>query len=168
MEIPENIADAKPLANRDDHRCFACGPNNPVGLRMKFFTDEQSVFASVPVPDHLCGWDNLVHGGVITTMLDEIMSWAAIYLLKTIILTKSVKVEFLKPLFIGAAVRVVGRVQQRISEREAIMEGFLYNAEGHLCSRSTGTFALIKPQVAKKLGVMGEEGIKAFEVIINS
>jgi uncharacterized protein (TIGR00369 family) len=168
MEIPIDIRQGKPLANRDDHRCFACGPNNPAGLRMQFFTDEQSVFSSVQVPEHLCGWDNLVHGGVITTMLDEIMSWAAIYLLKTIILTKSVQVDFLKPLFIGAAVTVVGRVRERISSNEAVMEGVLYNADGNLCSRSTGTFALIKPKVAQKLGVMGEEGIKSFEVIINS
>ena len=65
----------KPLRNRRDHHCFACGPQNPHGLKMTFYTDERSVYSWVTVPGHLRGWDNLIHGGVISAILDEIMSW---------------------------------------------------------------------------------------------
>ena len=35
----------KQIPNRGDHKCFGCGPGNPIGLQMKFFTDEESVFS---------------------------------------------------------------------------------------------------------------------------
>ena len=79
----------KLLPNDRGHRCFGCSPLNPHGLQMTFYTNETSVFSKVKVPEHLCGWNNLVHGGVLTTIMDEIMSWAAIYLLKQIPMTKS-------------------------------------------------------------------------------
>ena len=65
------------LPNMENHGCFGCGSMNPSGLRMKFFTDETSIVSWVNVPQHLCGWSNLVHGGVISTLLDEIVGRSA-------------------------------------------------------------------------------------------
>jgi acyl-coenzyme A thioesterase PaaI-like protein len=48
------------------------------------------------VPEHLCGWSKMVHGGVVTTILDEIMSWSALYLLKKVIVTRTMTIEFIK------------------------------------------------------------------------
>jgi len=64
-----------------------------------------SVFSWLKVPDHLFGWDNLVHGGILSTILGEIMSWSALYLLKEMILTKSMTVAFVKPVFEGWSLR---------------------------------------------------------------
>jgi len=72
----------RPVPNRGDHNCFACGPNNPGGLAMKFYSDGETVVSRLRVDEHLCGWDNLLHGGIISTMLDEIMSWTIIHLLQ--------------------------------------------------------------------------------------
>lgn len=157
----------KPVLNRTDHKCFGCGPVNPYGLKMTFFSDSRSVFSWVTVPDHLCGWDNLVHGGVISTMLDEVMSWAAISLLKKIILTKSITVDFLKPVHIGANLKLEGRVIRVEKNREAKMEAFLYNPKEEICAKSTGIFALLTPKLSKKLGIMDETALKDFEPLID-
>ena len=93
----EKNNDPKHLPNRETHNCFGCSPINASGLQMKFSTDESTVFSRLTVPDHLCGWDRLVHGGVISTILDEIMSWTGIYMLKQITMTKSMTVDFIKP-----------------------------------------------------------------------
>ena len=77
--LPENL---KELPSGRNHNCFGCSPINPSGLRMRFFTDGKAVYSRLQVPAHLCGWSNIVHGGVLTTILDEIMSWAAIRLLQ--------------------------------------------------------------------------------------
>ena len=69
------------LPNRPDHNCFGCSATNPSGLQMKFYTDEVLVFSWLTLPAHLSGWSNLVHGGVISTILDEIMSWTALCML---------------------------------------------------------------------------------------
>ena len=58
------------LPNRRDHNCFGCSPVNASGLQMTFYANETAVFSKVTVPEHLCGWNNLVHGGVLSTILD--------------------------------------------------------------------------------------------------
>jgi uncharacterized protein (TIGR00369 family) len=155
----------KALRNRQDHHCFACGPQNPHGLKMTFYTDDKSVFSWVRVPGHLRGWDNLVHGGVISAILDEIMSWAAIYLIKKITLTKSMTVDFMKPVHVDSELRAEGRVLEQAG-REAQMEGALYNHKGGLCARSSGLFVMLEPRIARRLGVLGDAAIRDFEGII--
>lgn len=158
----------KPLCNRQDHLCFACGPGNSHGLRMTFFTDEDAVFSWLKVPGHLRGWDNLIHGGIISAILDEIMSWAAIYLIKKITLTKSMSVDFLKPVFVDSELKAEGRIVERAGNREALMQGLIYNRKGALCARSRGQFVMLEPKIAKRLGVLGDEAIRDFEHIIQS
>lgn len=156
----------KPIFNPGNHKCFGCSPKNPYGLKMTFFTDDESVFSRVTVPEHLCGWNNLVHGGVISTLLDEIMSWSAIYLFKKVILTKTMTVDFLKPVFIGERLQLEGRIHERTGEREAVMEGRLLNPSGEICARSEAVFALISPRLSRKMGILDEALLKDFEPLI--
>jgi len=152
----------KKLPVRRNHQCFGCSPMNTAGLKMTFATDGVSVISSLKVPEHLCGWNHLVHGGVIATILDEIMSWTAIHLLKKIILTKSVSIEFIKPVFIGNMLTAKGRVIEVKSKREALMEGVIINDRNELCARSQGTFVLFSVEVAKRLKIMDAEALKTF------
>jgi uncharacterized protein (TIGR00369 family) len=155
------------LPNSKMHNCFGCSPVNPSGLQMEFYADDSSVYSLVKVPEHLCGWDNLVHGGVLSTILDEIMSWAAIYLLKRVTLTKSMTIDFLKPVFIENKLKAVGNVLKINNKHEAIMEGVLTNDSGTICARSTANLAIFSPAVAKRLGIANEEHLNWFERIYN-
>ena len=163
MSFKHKTEHCRPLPTLENNKCFGCSPLNPSGLQMKFFTDENSLFSEVTIPEHLCGWDRLVHGGVIATILDEIMSWSAITLLKRIILTKSMTIDFIKPVYVGHVVTVEGMVLERKTEREASMAGLLYNTEGKLCARSQGTFALFTPDAAIRMEIMSKDDVKEFE-----
>ena len=165
MNFKHKTENCRPLPTLENNKCFGCSPLNPSGLQMKFFADEKSLFSEVAIPEHLCGWDRLVHGGVIATILDEIMSWSAITILKRFILTKSMTIDFIKPIYVGHAVTVEGMVLERKSEREASMAGFLYNAEGKLCARSKGTFALFTPDAAIRMEIMSKDDVKEFECL---
>lgn len=156
------------VPKRGDHMCFGCSPINPSGLQMDFYSNGESVFSWLTVPEHLCGWGNLVHGGVLSTILDEVMSWSAIYILKKVIVTKSIKIEFIKPVYIKNELTAEGKVMEIKRRNEAIMEGFIYNHKKDLCARSKGTFALIKPAVAKRLRLVDEEDLKGMEPILKS
>ena len=101
-----------------------------------------------------------------TTMLDEIMGWAAIYLLKKFVLTKNMSVEFIKPVFIGSELKVEGKVLQMTGKREALMGGFIFGPDGDLCATSTGTFPLLTPALAKRLGVVDDTLIESFEPLM--
>lgn len=107
-----NAKHRQPIENTDT-ACFACGSDNPYGLHMKFSTDGTKLYSHLIPPAHMAGWENLLHGGIISTILDEIMAWTALYLLQWIILTKSLHVEFLRPIQVNTELEVQGWVEQQ-------------------------------------------------------
>jgi uncharacterized protein (TIGR00369 family) len=136
---------------------------NASGLRMKFFTDGQVVYSHLRVPAHLCGWSNIVHGGVLSTILDEIMSWSAIYVLKRIALTQTMSVEFLKPVQVGCELRAEARVRETTAKNDVLTEGMIYDPRGDACARATASFKVFSPAVARRLRIADEGSIQWFE-----
>ena len=134
---------------------------------MQFFTNEKAVFSRITVPDHLCGWNNMAHGGVIATILDEVMSWAALYLLKQITLTQSMTIDFIKPVGISTPLEAEGRVIELRGRRDAVLGGFVYNPKGDVCARSEANFKVFSPAVAKRLGLADEASLQWFASIMN-
>lgn len=58
------------------HSCFVCGEFNPLGLKIRFQTDGNTVQTRfLPRSEHI-GFKQTVHGGITATILDEIMVWA--------------------------------------------------------------------------------------------
>jgi uncharacterized protein (TIGR00369 family) len=156
------------LVNPGGHTCFGCSPDNPSGLKMEFHTDGASVVSWFTVPSHLCGWNDMIHGGVIATIMDEIMSWASMCLLGRYILTRGITVDFLKPLRIGRELRAEGRVVEAAGGREARMEGLLFDGEGVLCARATGRFALFTREGLEKMGMFDTAMLDKFGRIFSS
>jgi len=161
-----NPADLHPIANLEGQTCFGCGVSNPVGLHMAFCTDGQRVYSFVTVPPPMAGWDQTVHGGIIATMLDEIMGWSVIYLLKKIGVTKAMTVEFKKPIQVGKQLTVVGTIGETVSERQVMVSGEIYAEDGILCAQSSGTFATMSAQTAVRLGVMRSDYMERFLPIL--
>ena len=155
-----------PLVNKGNHNCFGCSSINSSGLQMKFFTDGEALFSWLTVPSHLCGWDDLAHGGVLAAILDEIMSWTAIHFSKKFSVTRTISCEFLKSVNIGEEIRVEGRVLEFRANKEATVEGRLYKAEDTLCVKGVGTFRLFTVEAMARLGSMKEEMIKKFNFMI--
>ncbi len=153
--------DLKPVISRDAH-CFGCSQKNSHGLKMKFYTDETTLYSWLSVPPHLCGWEGIVHGGVLSTMLDEIMGWSAIYTLRKIVMTKSMTIDYLKPVYIEDKLRVEGKVIERVSDREVIIEGKLYKEDNILCAQTRGTFAVFTTNAIKRMKIMPQEVIDSF------
>ena len=158
----------KPLPKVRNHKCFGCSQENPHGLQMEFFTDEKSIYSWVTIPDHLCGWSNIAHGGVVSTILDEVMGRSMIYLLKSLGLTKAMTVEFLKPVLINRELRAEGSVIEVKNSREALIQGVLHDDEGKVCARSTGTFALADADRIRKMGIASVDVLEWYEEFIAS
>jgi len=157
-----NPAVLKKISNLDGQTCFGCGETNPIGLRMEFLTDGQQVYSFVTVAPTMAGWDQTVHGGIISTILDEIMGWTVIYLLKKIGVTKSITVDFMKPVHVGKPLTVIGSIEESRSERQIIVTGAIYADGDTLCARATGDFAAMPAKTAVRLGVMSSEYMERF------
>ena len=59
-----------------DHNCFACGGSNPIGMRLHIELLEGAARSSWRAGEDFVGWSDKLHGGIVATMLDEVMAWA--------------------------------------------------------------------------------------------
>ncbi|MGH9565644.1 MAG: PaaI family thioesterase, partial [Candidatus Angelobacter sp.] len=81
------------------------------------------------------------HGGIIATILDEAMG--KVNKLRSVVaLTKSMTVEYLKPVPLGEQITVTGHEQQVVG-REHTNVAQITNAAGEVLARSTGTFVAV-------------------------
>ncbi len=93
----------------DDGHCFACGTKNPIGLKLKFDFDGTSLKTGfTPKKEHQ-GYFNIVHGGIITTLLDEVMVQLAIYMGMPAV-TAQMDIRLKKPLKVGEEITVTAEI----------------------------------------------------------
>jgi acyl-coenzyme A thioesterase PaaI-like protein len=126
----------------DDGNCFACGPDNPVGLHLHFDVDGDHVAAKVRLAANYQGWRDIAHGGIVMALLDEAMAHAAGFAGHRGV-TASVKVRFRRPVPIDRMVDVRGRVtwhrRNVLGVEASILEAgvVLAQAEGSFVSRGS-------------------------------
>jgi len=98
----------------EDGHCFVCGTLNPLGFKAVFQVDKEKGRATsrLVIPDGFQGWQNVVHGGIIATLLDEV----AIYACRNIadqVVTAELNVRFRKPVTVGSEVTLMGEVVEQ-------------------------------------------------------
>jgi uncharacterized protein (TIGR00369 family) len=59
---------------RDGSGCFACGQENPIGLRLRFTEEGDGVRAEFTPGPHYQGYEGVVHGGIVAAALDDAMA----------------------------------------------------------------------------------------------
>jgi len=101
-----------PSRFEDDHLCFACGKDNPDGLRLEFESVGDEVRTSIEFPKKFQGYSGVVHGGLVTTVLDEAMV-TLLNRMGYLALTAELSVRFLKPVRVGERVNVSARLLER-------------------------------------------------------
>lgn len=57
--------------------CFVCGHENPHGLQVQFYAEENTVRVDLNFKDHFKSFPHITHGGIQASILDEAMGWAA-------------------------------------------------------------------------------------------
>lgn len=122
----------------DDQHCFVCGKKNPSGLKIEFKENPQSkeIEAEVIFPNHLQGWQNTVHGGLLATVLDEIMIKAAAAAnIKCV--TAEINVKYKKPAFTGTTYQVHGKILEARG-RIITAESRISDASGQIYAQATG------------------------------
>jgi uncharacterized protein (TIGR00369 family) len=89
----------------DDRMCFACGKENPDGLQMEFESIGDDIRSRVVFPRKFQGYSDVVHGGLISTVLDETMV-TLVNRMGYVALTAELCVRFREPVRVGEAVVV--------------------------------------------------------------
>ena len=104
----------------DDNHCFVCGELNVSGLRVRPLIDapNQSATMRLAIPRAFQGWQEIVHGGILATLLDETCAYAAKGLVAHVV-TAEITVTYKKPVPIETELLVFATI---VSRRRKIIE----------------------------------------------
>ncbi len=127
--------------------CFVCGKNNPNGLQLSFEIDreKQTLKSTFVASQTFQGWDGIVHGGIISTLLDEAMA-KLIYELGYQAVTASLEVRFKKPAPILEPLSIYGEITE-VSKRLIRAKARVAKKDGTVLA--TGISTCLKNSLAK-------------------
>ena len=134
------------VSRQQKNFCFACGKNNPEGMRLRFSYDERSkrFISRFRLGRRYTGPPGHAHGGVIATILDEAMGKVN-KLHQVVALTSEITVQYLKPVPLNKSLRVEARGVS-VRGRRHINAAEILNQRGEVLAASRGTFIAIDPQ----------------------
>jgi uncharacterized protein (TIGR00369 family) len=126
--------------------CFACGKDNPQGMRLKFvYDDETRHFVSrFRLSKRYTGPPGHCHGGIIATILDDAMGKVN-KLRDVVALTSQITVNYLRPVPLNQPLRVES-YEVKVEGRRHINTAEIFNEKNEVLARGQGTFIAIDPE----------------------
>ena len=95
----------------EPHNCFACGTLNTGGLHLDLHVDGERCWSDLEIPERFQGWDEIAHGGIVATILDEVMAWSLVDA-DSWGLTARLSVAFKRPVPLGRPIHVEGWITE--------------------------------------------------------
>ena len=135
--------------------CFVCGEKNSGGLRLRFVIDHerQTLRTNFMASPTYQGWDGIVHGGIISTLLDEAMA-KLVYELGYPAVSASLEVKFKKPAPILEPLLVYGEITE-VGRRLIKAKAHVAKENGTILATGTSTF--IKWNVSREAQEEGQK-----------
>ena len=127
-----------------DNYCFVCGKDNPQGLKIAVVYEEEALAAvtELTLPKEYQGWTEVIHGGILATLLDELMAHA-VWKFAGPGVTLGMEVRFHKPLKPEEKIRVRGVLQPAKSRRRQAEAEIIRLADGQKIASGKSRFLLL-------------------------
>jgi uncharacterized protein (TIGR00369 family) len=93
------------------HNCFACGTLNTHGMQLEIHIEEGRSWTELQLERRFEGWEGIAHGGVLCTILDEVMAWSLVGADNWGV-TARLAVDFKRPVPVGRTIRAEGWVTE--------------------------------------------------------
>lgn len=119
--------------------CFVCGEHNSHGLKLRLVYQDGAAFVRLHTGPHLCGYRDRVHGGLLMTLVDEVMGWAAACEKHRMCVSGEITTRFKRPVPIGEDIMVRGRL---VEDRRLFWrcEATVENDAGELFVEARGVY----------------------------
>ncbi len=125
---------------------------------MEFFKEEDEIVCQWDPDEHFQGFHDILHGGIQSTMMDEIASWVVFVFLDTAGVTYQLNTRFRKPVNISRGRITIRAKLVRQEKRVAEIEAKLYDGEGTLCSESVlHYFVMPREKAVSEMHFPGKE-----------
>jgi uncharacterized protein (TIGR00369 family) len=132
-----------------DSNCYVCEPSNPKGLGLAFFHDEDAglVTAEFRLGAEFSGAPHYVHGGVVLSVLDEAMAWAAIAVAGRFAVVQSTATTFDRPVRIDEPHRVEAAIQEH-TDTAVTARAYVADAAGRRCAEGRARLVVLSSAAA--------------------
>ena len=129
--------------------CFVCGIDNPIGLKLKFYTDDEGrcTVRFRPRPEHQ-GFPGQLHGGIISTLLDETMG--RVLIMEDVwAMTGRLEIKFRRPVPLDQELTIVGELTKNRS-RAYEARGEIQLPDGTTLIEGSGMYIRIPDEVVEQ------------------
>ena len=132
------------------HHCFACGTLNEHGLGLVLHVEPGRAWIETVLDRRFEGWERVAHGGIVATILDEVMAWS-LAAEDNWGVTGRMSVQFRRPTEIGKPIRADGWIT-RSRRRLVETEGRIVDAgDGTLLASATGVYVAADEERKREL-----------------
>jgi len=132
------------------YQCFGCSPHNDFGLHLEFWEDGDELVSYWNPRAVLQSYPKVVHGGIQSTLLDEIAGWVVYVKCGTVGLTTEMKVKFRKPLYIDQGVVSIRAFLSEQNNRMATIHAQLIDFSGKICAEADIRYFLVPENDARE------------------
>ena len=129
--------------------CFVCGDKNDIGLKVAFFEEEGKAKAEFVSTARLEGYKDILHGGILAALLDEVMI-KSIIAKGILTVTSHLEVEFRKPAKIGEKLFLEGKIKNE-KGKMILTEGKVFRENGDVIARARGKYFKVKEEMRRIL-----------------
>jgi uncharacterized protein (TIGR00369 family) len=132
------------------HHCFACGSLNANGLQLDLHVEPGRCWTQLALDNRFEGWEGIVHGGILCTILDEVMAWALVGEDNWGV-TARMNVAFRRPVLVGTTVRAEGWITEARRRVVATSARIVDAATEEELASSTGMYVAASPERKREL-----------------
>jgi uncharacterized protein (TIGR00369 family) len=128
----------RPTFEFQPHNCFACGELNEHGLKLQLHLEERRSWTELVLEDRFEGWQGVTHGGIIATILDEVMAWALVAEDNWGV-TARMSLDFKRPVTVGTKVRAEGWI---VRNRRRLIDtaGQVVDSDGNVLATAEAVY----------------------------
>jgi uncharacterized protein (TIGR00369 family) len=145
-----------PTFEFEPHNCFACGELNEHGLHLRLHLEERRSWTEFVLDDRFEGWRGVTHGGIIATILDEVMAWALVAEDNWGV-TARMTIDFKRPVPVGTSVRAEGWI---VRNRRRLVDtaGQVMDANGTILATAEAVYVAANEE--RKRELMARYGVR--------
>lgn len=120
-----------------DNKCFVCGKENPGGLQLDFSInrEDESITAEFEPAKIYQGFVDIIHGGIISTVLDEAMVKLA-FELGINAVTAKMEIKFRRPVAPGEKLKITGRLIKK--DKKWVSAEAMASKDGAIVAQAKG------------------------------
>ncbi|MBN1822558.1 MAG: PaaI family thioesterase [Prolixibacteraceae bacterium] len=151
--------------NAEEYNCFGCSPNNELGLQLEFFDTGKELVTKWNPKNWLVGYNQILHGGIQATLMDEIAGWVVLTKCETAGVTTEMSIKYLKPVYITRGEIEVRSELKSFEDGKAIISCKLFDGEGECCATGEIKYFCYPEKIARRK--LHYPGVEAFGVSVS-